>query len=759
MLTPPVAFDARLHSSERSESPPTSFGQEEDHHKKYSKNQHNQASHWQAAHGLEPQPGRRFTSLQWVAKKDPKDSTKSKSPSVTVSTPAKVTSSASEIQSAGKPVDSGSTTTKSVAKQTPSIVSIQKPTSSRATEVKPESVVATTETACDENNDSWDFDNYFPDEDEKIDGTFSIGMIDWYPANRTRHVLSAMWSEAEMQELGVIAPGEEVETTSVSRYIKDNNLSEACRPVNKSKDWHIIRNDPAFADLSKEARFVTVAQLRERREVGALTPERVFLDDRETELSRAYAVIDRPRASPPDRGDKQRRKRPFREVEAEEDEAYSPPPVPTHSTPGNGSGDPAKAQATSMLRKDESAKLNATPTLRGAESTVSNAPRPKDKAPASVTKLQKSDAPSTSVQTSESKLTQSKKVPSTNDHRTVSNDSTAAPSPHQLDAKQEEILARLGVTGPPKIDQKQEDVLAMLGVTGAPKPVGSRPTPVANVINTNQYEPGSQEDILARLGVTGEAKPVGSAPGPSYRAYKQVSGVTPTRSGVTPTRSEQTTPTLPTLPTKLTRTTGIAPTNHPLAQPTDRAPKPPSHASSVAPGTADFVTHWSAQGYSGTQGYPTSIASMPPPPPPPPPLEDLPEGADVPRAEQHEVYLTAFDTFDGNNGRPSSRNSQHTQAGSDFHDDEPQLEVTMHGSGSEDDRKTPEPDISIGKGSLRARKRSRKQIEADEDADTIQAKLEETGLPARKKRQTRTTATTASKYVSLHNLSKHHYSL
>ena len=84
---------------------------------------------------------------------------------------------------------------------------------------------------------------------------------------------------------------------------------------------------------------------------------------------------------------------------------------------------------------------------------------------------------------------------------------------------------------------------------------------------------------------------------------------------------------------------------------------------------------------------------------------------------------TAFDAF-GEPERPSSRNSQHTQAGSDFHPEEsaPALEIEeQKNTDSEGDLKTPEPDINIGKGSLRARKRSRKQIEADEDADIIDA--------------------------------------
>lgn len=70
----------------------------------------------------------------------------------------------------------------------------------------------------------------------------------------------------------------------------------------------------------------------------------------------------------------------------------------------------------------------------------------------------------------------------------------------------------------------------------------------------------------------------------------------------------------------------------------------------------------------------TSTLPPPPPPPPPPPAVDTSKDVNMMGQDQWDDLPTAFDTYDGPFERPSSRMSQHTQAGSDFHDEELEAE-------------------------------------------------------------------------------------
>lgn len=482
--SPELNYDTVLqapseYSAEMSESPPATFGQEEDHHKKYSHNQHNQASHWQAAHGADIEPGRRFTSLQWTSKEGVKTS---KSPSAGFATPNKPRSST--------PAPAARTTT-------PIAIALKPTSATRSVPVKAESVVPTMEHSCEDNNDEWDFDNYFPDEDEQIDERFSIGTVVWRPAQRVKHALSAIWSGADKQDLGAVAPGEQEAVTSVSQYITNTSLNDACRPAKTSKDWQVLRNDPIFADLSRDIRLVSIDQLKKRRHVRADTPPQRQTDfnEEEGELSKDYTILDRPRASLYHHHDTNPLPSP-RPSDEDDDEPYSPPPAAAQEALKESMPTNSKDVPRAVPQHPLPTKAQPTPEL-----TPINTPQ-------SQSHLRGGNAP------------------------------TADP---RLAAKK----AKGNVQPSLSRSQNQEDILAMLGVTGAPKPVGSRPSPPNKLevaaskpttpmpttstpmndppqpSNAASTQPNKdQEDILAMLGVTGEARPVGSKPGPCYKLQR-----------------------------------------------------------------------------------------------------------------------------------------------------------------------------------------------------------------------------------------------
>lgn len=739
--------------AQQEESPPV-YGQDEDHHKKFSKNQHNQASHWHQTHGVEEVAGRRFTSLQWTAKDYVSKSQSSKSPSVAAVTPVKPATSAS------KPAPAAATAASNpIKKETPA------PTPNL---VKNESVAPSIEKDLRlDQLESYDFDDYFPPEDDetvKIDDRLSLGTITWRPAEYTKHALSAIWSEAEAQDLGRISVAE-VKPRSVSRYTTTLNKNEACRPVVRSKDWQLVRNDPVFQDLSKQQRYISISKLKQRRNDRAATPERMAIDDEEGELSAEYTVLDKPRSSLYARPGG----RPPSPPPTHDDEDLSPPqhsgppfaaqqsmtlqptadqptaqqsttapsvtdqPTPQQSTPQQATptkdlrARPSPAPSTSSAA---TVKANAgTGNLPAAVGTAETPSRKKRPAPVETSRSNMiGSAYGTHTTTNEEREAILAKLGVSAKHALPASDqqreailsrlgvsSTSKPSTPATDEEREDILAKLGVSGPAKPTSKaaasnqQEEILAKLGVSG-PAKSSPRVTPsrgqeemLAKLGVTGSAKPvGSapsppvdqgQEDVLAKLGVTGSAKPVGVAPGPTYRSSKE-----------------------------------------PWVQPQSHQTLPPAADSRRMPEPSEPMR---------TYPFP------PPPPPPPPPPEQQPEPMDTAQAPQERGVPNVFAALGNPYERASSVTSQHTQAGSDFHEDGGSeaggggAKVTLSESDGED--AAPKPDINIGKGSLRNRKRSRRQIEADEaaqalddDGDVIQLQDDNAGSSrGRKKKQTK----------------------
>jgi len=148
-----------------------------------------------------------------------------------------------------------------------------------------------------------------------------------------------------------------------------------------------------------------------------------------------------------------------------------------------------------------------------------------------------------------------------------------------------------------------------------PAPSQNAPGPSAPVPVFDKND--QQEDILARLGVTGSPKPVHPTPGPAFTAPP---------------------------PHLKTEMSGVQQTSA-------HAPQPQSQP--------QFGFQGQGQPYGPPQqGY------APPPPPErePSPMYDVWKSDQIPRPNGHGHY-------DGIRDSPRSENSQHTQVGSDFHED------------------------------------------------------------------------------------------
>lgn len=603
--------------------------------------------------------------------------------------------------------------------------------------------------------ESYDFDDYFPPEDDetvKIDDRLSLGTITWKPADCVKHALSAIWSEAEAQDLGKL-PITELKPRSASRYTTTTNKNDACRPVHRSKDWQIVKNDPVFRDLSKQQRFISISKLRERRNDRAATPERMAIDDEEGELSAEYTVLDKPRTSlyarpggrplspPPTHDDEdvtpvQHHGRQFVAQQPTIQPSKTDQPTPQQITPQQltPTKDPRVRPPPAGPMKSPAMKAKANANTRPLPAVVGASETPFKKKPAPVEPSQPRVADS--VQRPQPATDEEREAilarlgvsakpsqPASDQQREailakLGVSSTSKPSTPATDEEREDILARLGVSGPAKPPSKaassdqQEQILARLGVSGPPKP-SPMVTPnngqealLARLGVTGSAKPvGSaprpvidqgQEDVLAKLGVTGSAKPVGAAPGPTHRAPEQ-----------------------PQMPPQDARPSHTPPLGvDPRSMPAVPQPMP-------------------------TFPFPH------PPPPPPPPIQPQPGPMDVSFERQERPASNVFATLGNPYERASSVTSQHTQAGSDYHpDEEPEAnkdaaKVMLNESDGEDEAS--KPDINIGKGSLRTRKRSRKQIEADEAAQAIDENEEIIQLQrneaessrGRKKRQTK----------------------
>ncbi|KAL9083116.1 MAG: hypothetical protein Q9159_005990, partial [Coniocarpon cinnabarinum] len=376
-----------------------------------------------------------------------------------------------------------------------------------------------------------DDDDHWYDGDQDSDQKLSLGSIMWYAPKPVSSALPSDYFEASeqiKQESPMDSP-----SPDISQYVKPGNMEEQIKSIRNTEHWVEVKDDPIFRDLSKVGALVPFTQLngfrsrvglsqqQHRALQGALNGERI------DGSSSAYALgsalhQSRVNESIAKAGEEaSAEKCQASKEDDEDDEPYSPPPpelTPVVTPQPKAANNPHKRKFSALETIVEEEISPQKPSTNGNISFESpSQPRHYHVDPANVqdviSTIEHQSADATDViQARIEAITNAKQIEADNQHaqeaniqariEAITNGQASAGSPPPVKPPQrrkssvhesQQHAPRRNSLPPKEFarDQSQEDVLAKLGVTGDAKPVFTTPAP-ARSDPPPEYEPRSR---------------------------------------------------------------------------------------------------------------------------------------------------------------------------------------------------------------------------------------------------------------------------
>jgi len=284
----------------------------------------------------------------------------------------------------------------------------------------------------------------------------------WLPGKETSRAIAAIFADAEIQAAHPAPAPERGRHRSISKYVTEKNHKTTCCSIRESEYWRQVKNDPVFAELTLDCELWTVQEVVANRARAAVTPDPGAMldqDDRE-EGELPDTVADNWNVMDHLENVLNAEQKALKEInplpghngslepiaEDDDDEQYSPPPV--DSTLDHPSGDldikeePTCAGSVRNSHENVATSIETKPEVKLEDYVpilLPNIPGP---------------------------------VPQPRRRSSPIRNRSSSPG------KRLSIPKQLGPP-PKRFDRSdaQEDILAKLGVTGIPKPVYSTPGP------------------------------------------------------------------------------------------------------------------------------------------------------------------------------------------------------------------------------------------------------------------------------------------
>lgn len=108
----------------------------------------------------------------------------------------------------------------------------------------------------------------------------------WHPADRTGRAIPSNWDDAEQWCESLPGPLEKESNETVSRYASADDVERDCRSTKETRQWLEVQDDPAFVDLSSDNRMIPLERAIANRHQLPSSPEvPMDLDSEEGEIT------------------------------------------------------------------------------------------------------------------------------------------------------------------------------------------------------------------------------------------------------------------------------------------------------------------------------------------------------------------------------------------------------------------------------------------------------------------------------------------
>lgn len=106
----------------------------------------------------------------------------------------------------------------------------------------------------------------------------------WLPGNAVSRAIPAIYADAEIQATHPAPAPEKGKNKSISKYANEKNQKSMCRPIQDTNYWRQVKNDPIFVNLSTASELWTIQDIMANRARPAATPDPgAMLDDDDRE--------------------------------------------------------------------------------------------------------------------------------------------------------------------------------------------------------------------------------------------------------------------------------------------------------------------------------------------------------------------------------------------------------------------------------------------------------------------------------------------
>ena len=342
----------------------------------------------------------------------------------------------------------------------------------------------------------------------------SLGFIEWRPPKFLHRALLSDHVDAE--DLLKDFPSDTSSKAEISRYAQSINCDEQTKPISTTDYWTEMSNDPIFKDLSASGALVPFTRIRELRSRPALSlHQHEILQGRapgDASANELRAALHQSHADPSvagnnDHSDDGKPNDASNNLD-EDDEPYSPPPaeLASFSTPESHVKPNAHKRKFSALDTipEEVSPTNGRDSPTQAGQTPSKISKTDD-VDAVISRIEQKQSTTESIDDIQARIeviTNAKQIEAENQQAQEAG----------IQARIEAITS--GKVPPPNPTNVQTSTLQRRRKSSSIEPQ-ARPARSNSLPPKEFPRDESQEDLLAKLGVTGDAKPVFTMPAPA----------------------------------------------------------------------------------------------------------------------------------------------------------------------------------------------------------------------------------------------------